>query len=197
MPTGYFLRWRIRERMRRFLRPSFRRPLPVFLTPTNSSPTSCFAMAAAYAKSSGRSRSRPGPLVETHHVTDTARFRKVAPATSRAFGDGPATGRTSDSRSKSLTQLPAGVNTFPADFKTKCLDRFLGWPCFSFLVMRHAPPAAGDFIYNEKFAAAARRLRIPTGLGRMKTPLALFRRFPLSLLPAAEVDRRRARHPET
>jgi hypothetical protein len=31
---AYFLRWRIFERMRRFLRPSFRRPLPVFLVPT-------------------------------------------------------------------------------------------------------------------------------------------------------------------
>jgi hypothetical protein len=29
----YFLRWRIFDRMRRFLRPSFRRPLPDFLTP--------------------------------------------------------------------------------------------------------------------------------------------------------------------
>jgi len=35
---GYFLRWRIRERMRRFFWPSFRRPLPVFFTPTNDSP---------------------------------------------------------------------------------------------------------------------------------------------------------------
>jgi hypothetical protein len=31
--TGY-LRWRILARLRRFLRPIFRRPLPVFLTPT-------------------------------------------------------------------------------------------------------------------------------------------------------------------
>src|SRR5262249_1719070 len=30
----YFLRWRMRDRMRRFLRPSLRRPRPVFLTPT-------------------------------------------------------------------------------------------------------------------------------------------------------------------
>jgi hypothetical protein len=29
----YFLRWRIFARMRRFLRPSFRRPLPDFLVP--------------------------------------------------------------------------------------------------------------------------------------------------------------------
>jgi hypothetical protein len=29
----YFLRWRILARMRRFLRPSFRRPFPDFLTP--------------------------------------------------------------------------------------------------------------------------------------------------------------------
>jgi hypothetical protein len=29
----YFSRWRIFERMRRFLRPSFRRPLPDFLVP--------------------------------------------------------------------------------------------------------------------------------------------------------------------
>jgi hypothetical protein len=33
----YFLRWRILARMRRFLRPSFRRPLPDFLTPKASS----------------------------------------------------------------------------------------------------------------------------------------------------------------
>jgi hypothetical protein len=33
-PDAYFLRWRIRDRMRRFLRPIFRRPFPVFLTPT-------------------------------------------------------------------------------------------------------------------------------------------------------------------
>jgi hypothetical protein len=38
-PTGrnYFLRWRIRARIRRFLRPIFRRPRPVFLTPTSFS----------------------------------------------------------------------------------------------------------------------------------------------------------------
>lgn len=35
---NYFLRWRIRARMRRFLRPILRRPFPVFFTPT--SPTS-------------------------------------------------------------------------------------------------------------------------------------------------------------
>lgn len=35
--AGYLLRWRIRERMRRFLRPSFRRPLPVFFVPTHNS----------------------------------------------------------------------------------------------------------------------------------------------------------------
>jgi hypothetical protein len=29
----YFLRWRILARMRRFLRPSFRRPFPDFFTP--------------------------------------------------------------------------------------------------------------------------------------------------------------------
>jgi hypothetical protein len=33
----YFLRWRILARMRRFLRPSFRRPFPDFLTPKASS----------------------------------------------------------------------------------------------------------------------------------------------------------------
>src|SRR5690606_15408726 len=32
-----YLRWRMRERMRRFLRPSLRRPLPDFLTPTSHS----------------------------------------------------------------------------------------------------------------------------------------------------------------
>ena len=31
---GYFLRWRIRARIRRFFRPIFRRPRPVFFTPT-------------------------------------------------------------------------------------------------------------------------------------------------------------------
>ena len=35
--AGYFLRWRILERMRRFLRPSLRRPLPVFFVPTRNS----------------------------------------------------------------------------------------------------------------------------------------------------------------
>lgn len=30
----YFLRWRILARMRRFFRPSFRLPLPLFFTPT-------------------------------------------------------------------------------------------------------------------------------------------------------------------
>jgi len=35
--ADYFLRWRILERMRRFLRPSFRRPLPVFFVPTRDS----------------------------------------------------------------------------------------------------------------------------------------------------------------
>ena len=33
----YFLRWRILDRMRRFLRPSFRRPLPDFLVPKSVS----------------------------------------------------------------------------------------------------------------------------------------------------------------
>ena len=33
----YFLRWRILDRIRRFLRPIFRRPLPVFLDPTQFS----------------------------------------------------------------------------------------------------------------------------------------------------------------
>ena len=33
---NYFLRWRMRARIRRFLRPIFRRPLPVFLTPTKA-----------------------------------------------------------------------------------------------------------------------------------------------------------------
>jgi hypothetical protein len=32
----YFLRWRIRDRMRRFFRPTFLRPRPVFLTPTSN-----------------------------------------------------------------------------------------------------------------------------------------------------------------
>lgn len=32
--SGYRLRWRILARMRRFLRPTLRRPLPVFLVPT-------------------------------------------------------------------------------------------------------------------------------------------------------------------
>jgi len=37
-PRGYYrLRWRILERMRRFLRPSFRRPLPVLFVPTHGS----------------------------------------------------------------------------------------------------------------------------------------------------------------
>ncbi len=31
---GYFFRWRILDRRRRFFRPTLRRPLPVFLTPT-------------------------------------------------------------------------------------------------------------------------------------------------------------------
>jgi hypothetical protein len=34
----YFLRWRMRERMRRFFRPSLRRPRPDFLTPTRELP---------------------------------------------------------------------------------------------------------------------------------------------------------------
>jgi hypothetical protein len=34
---AYFLRWRILARMRRFLRPSLRRPLPVFLVPKECS----------------------------------------------------------------------------------------------------------------------------------------------------------------
>ncbi len=33
----YFLRWRIFARMRRFLRPSFRRPLPDFFVPKANS----------------------------------------------------------------------------------------------------------------------------------------------------------------
>ena len=33
-PRDYFLRWRILLRMRRFFRPTFRRPLPVFFVPT-------------------------------------------------------------------------------------------------------------------------------------------------------------------
>jgi hypothetical protein len=33
-PNDDYLRWRIRARLRRFLRPSLRRPLPDFLTPT-------------------------------------------------------------------------------------------------------------------------------------------------------------------
>ena len=33
--TALYLRWRIFERMRRFLRPSLRRPFPVFFTPTS------------------------------------------------------------------------------------------------------------------------------------------------------------------
>lgn len=34
----YFLRWRILARMRRFLRPILRRPLPVFFVPTDYAP---------------------------------------------------------------------------------------------------------------------------------------------------------------
>ena len=34
----YFLRWRILARIRLFLRPSFRRPLALFLTPTKKPP---------------------------------------------------------------------------------------------------------------------------------------------------------------
>jgi hypothetical protein len=34
--VAYFLRWRMRARIRRFLRPILRRPLPVFLTPTKA-----------------------------------------------------------------------------------------------------------------------------------------------------------------
>ena len=34
--SGYFLRWRILARIRRFLRPIFLRPLPVRLVPTNN-----------------------------------------------------------------------------------------------------------------------------------------------------------------
>ena len=40
----YFLRWRIRARMRRFFRPTLRRPFPVFFTPTCNSP---FGLSAA------------------------------------------------------------------------------------------------------------------------------------------------------
>jgi hypothetical protein len=40
----YFLRWRILARMRRFLRPSFRRPLPDFLTPKADSVFGCKAV---------------------------------------------------------------------------------------------------------------------------------------------------------
>jgi len=35
--SGYRLRWRILARMRRFLRPTLRRPLPVFFVPTRDS----------------------------------------------------------------------------------------------------------------------------------------------------------------
>lgn len=34
----HFLRWRMRERIRRFLRPILRRPLPVFFVPTKRLP---------------------------------------------------------------------------------------------------------------------------------------------------------------
>jgi hypothetical protein len=37
-PPVHFFRWRILARIRRFLRPSFRRPFPVFFVPTRSSP---------------------------------------------------------------------------------------------------------------------------------------------------------------
>jgi hypothetical protein len=37
-PDIYFLRCRIRARIRRFLRPIFLRPRPVFFTPTKSTP---------------------------------------------------------------------------------------------------------------------------------------------------------------
>jgi len=41
----YFLRCRIRERIRRFLRPTLRRPRPVFLTPTSKPPESSSSTA--------------------------------------------------------------------------------------------------------------------------------------------------------
>lgn len=36
MPEDYFLRCRILARIRRFFRPTFRRPFPVFFVPTES-----------------------------------------------------------------------------------------------------------------------------------------------------------------
>jgi len=39
---AYFLRWRILARIRRFLRPTFRRPLPVFFVPNLFSKTMKF-----------------------------------------------------------------------------------------------------------------------------------------------------------
>jgi hypothetical protein len=38
----YFLRWRIRARIRRFLRPSFRRPRPVFFVPKTHAPCAIY-----------------------------------------------------------------------------------------------------------------------------------------------------------
>jgi hypothetical protein len=40
LAEDHFLRWRILARMRRFLRPSFRRPLPDFLVPKDNSDVS-------------------------------------------------------------------------------------------------------------------------------------------------------------
>ena len=61
----YFLRCRIRERIRRFLRPTLRRPRPVFLTPTSKPPES----SSSTAITAVRNRERSNHLRETESIT--------------------------------------------------------------------------------------------------------------------------------
>jgi hypothetical protein len=61
----YFLRCRIRERIRRFLRPTLRRPRPVFLTPTSKPPES----SSSTAITAVRNRERSNHLRETASIT--------------------------------------------------------------------------------------------------------------------------------
>ncbi len=41
-PQNHFFLWRIRARIRRFLRPSFRRPRPVFFVPKTHAPCAIY-----------------------------------------------------------------------------------------------------------------------------------------------------------
>jgi hypothetical protein len=65
---NYFLRWRIFERIRRFFRPNFRRPLPVFFVPTHYSvsefnqPMKIDNTLAPPGKKSGQDKQQPKPI---------------------------------------------------------------------------------------------------------------------------------------